>query len=58
MTDWKKIAEAQNLKIDDAGLAVAVSRLSGLEQQLKALLPELSPDDDPAVSFDASRTEP
>jgi len=57
MTDWKKIAEAQNLKIDDAGLAVAVSRLSGLEQQLRALVPTLSPDDDPAVTFDAARTE-
>jgi hypothetical protein len=57
MTDWKKIAEAQNLKIDDPGLALAVSRLSGLEQQLNALLTALSPDDDPAVIFDASRTD-
>jgi hypothetical protein len=58
MTDWKKIAEAQNLKIDDAGLAVAVSRLSSLEHQLNALLAGISPDHDPAVTFDASRTEP
>ena len=57
MTDWKKIAEAQNLKIDDAGVAVAMSRLSDLEQQLNALLAALSPDDDPAVMFDASRAD-
>jgi hypothetical protein len=53
MTDWKKMAEAQGLKLEDADLAIAVSRLGGLQQQLEAVLPKLAPDDDPAVAFDA-----
>jgi hypothetical protein len=57
MTDWKKIAEAQNLKMDDSGLNVALPRLAALEQQLAAMMTALSPDDDPAVGFDAARTE-
>ncbi len=57
MTDWKKIAEAQNLKMDDAALSIALSRLAGLERQLAASLGGLSPDDDPAVSFEAARGE-
>ena len=47
MTDWKKIAEAQGLKLADADLAIAVARLGALEERLRALLPSLSPDEEP-----------
>ncbi len=56
MTDWKRIAEAQNLNMEDAALELAASRLAGVEQQLAALLGTLSPDDDPATMFDAAGT--
>ena len=51
MTDWKKIAEARNLKLGADELAVAVSRLEGLEERLRALLPSLEPGDEPAVDL-------
>jgi hypothetical protein len=47
MTDWKKIAEAQGLKLADADLAIAVSRLSTLEERLAALISTLSPEENP-----------
>jgi hypothetical protein len=52
MTDWKKIAEAQGLKLHVGDLAIAVSRLGALEERLRALLPSLLPEDDPAVVFE------
>ena len=50
-TDWKKIAEAQGLKLEAADLGVAVARLEALEARLRALAPSLSPDDTPAVDL-------
>ena len=51
MTDWKKIAEAQSLKLADADLAIAVTRLGALEDRLRVLVASLSPEDEPAVVF-------
>ena len=47
MTDWNKIAEAQGLKLADADLAMAVSRLSALEERLAALILSLTPEENP-----------
>lgn len=51
MTDWKKIAEAQGIRLSDSELAIAVNRLGALEARLKALLPALSPGEEPAPVF-------
>ena len=51
MTDWTEIAKAQGLKLANEDLALAVSRLEALEARLRALVPSLSPDDNPAVDL-------
>jgi hypothetical protein len=54
MTDWKLLAEAQNLDIPAEELSRVTAPLGALEAGFRALTANLPPDLEPAVVFDPS----
>jgi hypothetical protein len=54
MTDWKLIAEAQNLDIPADELPRVTAPLGALEAALRPLIADLPPDLEPVVVFDPS----
>jgi hypothetical protein len=54
MTDWKLLAEAQNLDIPADELPRVTAPLGALEAAFRPLIADLPPDLEPAVVFDPS----
>ena len=55
--DWKAIATAHELNLKGQDLDRAVQALAKLQEQFRPLVADLTPDIEPATTFDAAETE-
>ena len=57
MKDWKAIAAAHGMDLKGPDLDRAIQALSKLDESFRPLLKGLSPDIEPAVTFEAEKSE-